>query len=207
MSSANVPRGAIGVAGPDDLAARRLQAEHEIDGVASTIGHIVSRAPRSPVEQPVDTRRRRRRRRCSWRRACPARRRRRGSTGATSRRGAGVVPEPARSRARRPRGVRPASRAMSASVWFQGSAWPPGNHGTMPESSCHSAMASTVARSCAAVTRSPMSPGMAGSGTDGLQRAGGRTGRSVDLVAAALDVGLGSSRAVAAAWPMAGLRA
>ena len=35
---------------------------------------------------------------------------------------------------------------MAASTWFHGSAWPPGNHGTMPEGSCHSAMASTVRR-------------------------------------------------------------
>ena len=41
---------------------------------------------------------------------------------------------------------------MAASTWFHGSAWPPGNQGIMPDGSCHSAMASTVSASCAALT-------------------------------------------------------
>src|SRR3954447_18078610 len=41
---------------------------------------------------------------------------------------------------------------MAASTWFHGSAWPPGNHGTIPEGSCHSAMAPAVRRSSSALT-------------------------------------------------------
>jgi hypothetical protein len=34
---------------------------------------------------------------------------------------------------------------MAASMWFQGSAWPPGNHGIIPSGSWTSAIDSTVA--------------------------------------------------------------
>src|SRR3954469_21317178 len=54
----------------------------------------------------------------------------------------------------------PVARAMAASTWFHGSAWPPGYHGTMPEGSCHSAMQSTVAATCSGVI-SPSTPGIA----------------------------------------------
>src|SRR3954469_23246272 len=41
---------------------------------------------------------------------------------------------------------------MAASTWFHGSAWPPGNHGIIPEGSCHSAIAPAVRRSSSALT-------------------------------------------------------
>src|SRR5690606_22325884 len=63
--------------------------------------------------------------------------------------------------ARRP----PSISAISASVWFHASAWPPGNHGTIPEGSCHSAIASTVSRSWSAVTIPSMSTSWWSDGT------------------------------------------
>src|SRR6187200_3200249 len=65
----------------------------------------------------------------------------------------------------------PTASAMAASMWFQGSAWPPGNQGIMPEGSCHSAIASTVAVSWSAL-RTPGISGMAASRTGGDLRAG-----------------------------------
>src|SRR5438552_6349714 len=54
---------------------------------------------------------------------------------------------------------------MAASTWFQGSQWPPGNHGIMPSASCTAAIDSTVAATSA---RSRM-PGTSGGGTSGLR--------------------------------------
>ena len=49
---------------------------------------------------------------------------------------------------------------MAASTWFHGSACPPGNHGIIPEGSCHSAMPSTVRWRSVAETRPGTSIGM-----------------------------------------------
>src|ERR1700712_3553642 len=65
----------------------------------------------------------------------------------------------------------PSARAMAASTWFHGSAWPPGYHGTMPLGSCHSAMPSTVACTSAAVM-TPSTSGTVMSATDGLRDLG-----------------------------------
>ena len=124
------PRRAVGVAGPQDLAPGRLQLEHELDGGVDGRPHRLEERRGRGTAASGATRRRRRRRR-SWRRACPARPGRPGSTGATSRRARWVErsqSKPRSASARRP----PSMSAMSASVWFHGSAWPPGNHGTMP---------------------------------------------------------------------------
>src|SRR5437588_12326469 len=45
---------------------------------------------------------------------------------------------------------------MAASTWFQGSAWPPGNHGIIPSPSCTAARDATVAATSAS-SRSPAS--------------------------------------------------
>src|SRR5690349_8136132 len=54
---------------------------------------------------------------------------------------------------------------MSASQWFHGSAWPPGNHGTMPDPSWMSATWSTVRDRLSAVTIVPAVPSMSRSHT------------------------------------------
>src|SRR4051794_30105261 len=67
---------------------------------------------------------------------------------------------------------------MTASLWFHGSAWPPGNHCTIPFGSWSEAMWSTVRARPSDVTRSSTS----GSHTGGLLicwggRRGGGPGR------------------------------
>ena len=126
------PRRAVGVAGPEDLAPRRLQVEHEVDGPLDHRPHRLEEAAVVGAAASGATRRRRRRRR-RWRRACPARSASAevvlvpGAVGALHAR-------PATRRPARPRrGARRRSSAIAASTWFHGSAWPPGNHGIMPD--------------------------------------------------------------------------
>src|SRR5688500_12573756 len=51
---------------------------------------------------------------------------------------------------------------MAASTWFQGSAWPPGNHGLIPSRSWTAAMVPTVS----AASRASRIPATSGSDTD-----------------------------------------
>jgi len=55
------------------------------------------------------------------------------------------------------------AKAIAASVWFQGSAWPPSNHGIIPLGSWRAAMALAVIANSSAV----MTPGISGSNTFG----------------------------------------
>src|SRR5438874_4941309 len=58
---------------------------------------------------------------------------------------------------------------MVASTWFQGSQWPPGNHGIIPSASCTAAIESTVAdRSARSRTPGTSSGGTAGLRLDGV---------------------------------------
>ena len=136
--------------GPGDFAARRLQVEHEVDGLADHRPHLLGEPPVVGDQDVVPD---------------PG-----GDVGAEVAVAVGVLDD-AVAQLDRPRAVGPlvarhqsnAARAGSSSpaavsaiafsTWSHGSVCPPSDHGMAPDDSCVAAIDSAVCRHCAGSAR------------------------------------------------------